>query len=108
MGVELGSIGTGIVGEDFVFDTGPGSRAFNFPAALVQFSQGNGFAAGVLRTNPVYVLREVAHLIERVPNRELQFMSIESGWKVHGDADQDAIGIFQRNCVLDGILRSMR
>ena len=87
MGVELGSIGTGIVGEDFVFDTGPGSRAFNFPAGLVQFSQGNGFAAGVLRKNPVYVLREVAHLIECVPHRELQFMSIATRRYLYTDLD---------------------
>src|ERR1700692_671120 len=48
-------------------------RTRNQPATLVDVAYHERDAGAILRANPVHVLCEIANLVERVPNRQLEF-----------------------------------
>src|SRR5580700_3848848 len=72
MGIELGAEGPGRIKKDLVLHDSACLRTRELPAALIQFAHGERVACTVFGAHPVYVLREVAHLVPRVPNRKLQ------------------------------------
>src|SRR6266849_6182128 len=105
--IYLRAVGTGIVAEHFIFDASAVLRANDFPAAGIQLDNSQRttvrvFSSGV---KPVHVLREITHLIEGVPHRKLQLVSIATGGNFKRDPDEMALGISEGNDVANGCLR---
>src|ERR1700684_2942973 len=59
------------VGKDLILNDRAAFRASNLPTALVELPHPERIAGTIFRANPVHVLREIADLIERIPNRKL-------------------------------------
>jgi len=72
LSVQLRSVGTGLVSEDFVLDRGAIFGVGDSPSALVDYFTGNGPMMGVSRLQPSDVLREITHLVESIPDWQLQ------------------------------------
>ncbi len=72
--IQLGAKRAGLVGEDFIFDLCAFFRAAHAPPAFIQLTEGKRVPCGASGVHPVDVLREVANLIKRVPDRQLQIM----------------------------------
>src|SRR6266851_9443331 len=62
-------------------------------------------AAGILRSNPVHVLREITHLIKRVPHWKLHLVRVTAGRDFHGDFDKMPLRTSKGDDVTDRGLR---
>src|ERR1700722_1917971 len=72
VGVQLRIEWSRRIGINLILHDRAAFRAFNLPAALVEFPHHEGIAGTIFRANPVHVLSEIADLIERIPNRKLE------------------------------------
>ena len=70
--IQLRAEGTRLVGKDFVLDFASAFSATDAPAALVQFRDCQRQTAIAPSAHPGNVLREIANLVKRVPDGELQ------------------------------------
>jgi hypothetical protein len=72
MGVELRSKGTEGVDVDLILDNGSVGGTVNLPMTARYFSDFKRAASMIFGTYPIHELREVAHLIESVPDGKLE------------------------------------
>src|SRR5690348_11059892 len=71
--IEFRPVRSGTVAEHLVLNTRSYVRASDPPSALVDLEYWERRAVGIRLLNPVHVLRKIAHLVRRVPDRQLQF-----------------------------------
>src|SRR5689334_8724726 len=69
--IDLGTVRAAVVCKDFVFENNPAARIAHPPRAFVEVLYGQRLACGIGGSHAVDVLGEVAHLIESVPNGQL-------------------------------------
>ena len=105
MRIELRSEGPGRIHKDLILNHGAALRVRDLPPALVHRAHGDRVAGAVFRPHPVHVLREVAHLIQRVPYRKLQLPLRRSLRQQNLHLDQMPLRIGQRNCVSSRLRR---
>ena len=106
VGIQLGAEWAGGVYIDLIVDDGATFGRLDLPSALVEFADRERVAGAVFRVNPVYVLGEVADLIESVPHRKLEFSLGGACGKDDLDFDQMLFGRSQGNFV--GHARGLR
>ena len=97
MRIQLHSIWRGIVTEHFILNARAVVCAADLPSALVQLRERERMSTSVLCANPIHVLDKVADLIERVPDRKLQFVRCAPGRNNDFNSNQMALWIRQRN-----------
>jgi hypothetical protein len=97
MRIQLSSIWRGIIAEYFILDSRAIVCAADVPSAFVQLRERERMSTGVLCANPIHVLDKVADLIERVPDRKLQFVRCAPGRNNDFNSNQMALWIRQRN-----------
>ena len=100
MRIELSAKRAGRIGEYLIIDHGAALRARDLPPALIQLTDSERAAGAVFRAHPVYILREVPYLIQRVPHRKLQLALRRSLWQNKPHFHKMLIGACQRNCVV--------
>src|SRR5258708_38702708 len=79
MVVQLGAEGTRRVNIDLILDDRTCGRTLNLPAAFIGFVNRKFSTRAIFGADPVYVLSEVADLVERMPHWELEIALCRTG-----------------------------
>src|SRR5277367_1704966 len=104
MGIQLSAEGPGGIDKDLIIDHGTALGTGDLPAARVQRAYCERPAGAIFRAHPVYVFREVTHLIQRVPDWKLQLPQRRPFRQDDLHFDQVLLGIGESNGVVrDGV-----
>ncbi len=71
-GIQLRAEGAGLVSEDFVFNLALRAAPLTCHRLLSSLRTASGLSVFGLGPHPVHVLRKIANLVKRVPDRQLQ------------------------------------
>ena len=89
----------GGVSVNFVIDRSAFLSAGNVPAAFIEQARNEHASAGCARAQPVDILREVAHLVGRIPHGQLQIVLNLARWNFQMNVQQVSIEVEERNGV---------
>ena len=97
--VQLRAEGSGLVGEDFIFNLSAVCDTVEMPGCLVELVHGDRLPGPRPRTDAVHVLGEIAHLVEGIPDRQLHVALRKPRAQNDFHSDQMLRPIGQRNHV---------